>query len=393
NMVQRTQTSHLPDPFDPEPAQQGIEVYYCDMNYGGVSFAVVEDRKFKSAPKPLLPKAEVWNGWAQNRDFDAKKESDVPGAQLLGPRQLAFLDAWASDWSGGTWMKVLLSQTLFSNVATLPEGSLSGSVIPGLPVPAPGDYPENDVPAADMDSDGWPQTGRNKVLRTIRKGFAIHIAGDQHLGSTIQYGVDDWGDAGYAICVPSVANFWPRRWFPSEPGRNRQENSPKYTGEFEDGFGNKMTVHAVSNPQQSGKEPARLHDLAPGYGIVKLNKKTREIIFENWPRWADSADGGKPYTGWPVTFNQRDNYSRTPAGYLPTYEVSGLSDPVFQIINEADNTIMYTLRISGNTFSPGIFTDGNYTVKIGEPGTGDMKIFRNVQPLGQDTKQVIQVKF
>ena len=44
--------------------------------------------------------------------------------------------------------------------------------------------------AADMDSNGWPPAGRKRALEAMRKGFAIHLAGDQHLASTIQYGVD-----------------------------------------------------------------------------------------------------------------------------------------------------------------------------------------------------------
>ena len=78
----------------------------------------------------------------------------------------------------------------------------------------------------------------------MRKGFALHICGDQHLGSTVQYGIDGFRDAGYALCVPSVANVWPRRWFPPQPGRNHQEGKPRYTGEYRDGFGNRITVHA-----------------------------------------------------------------------------------------------------------------------------------------------------
>ena len=45
NMVQRTQTAHLPRPFDPTPVDQGIGVYYTRLDYGGVSFAILEDRK------------------------------------------------------------------------------------------------------------------------------------------------------------------------------------------------------------------------------------------------------------------------------------------------------------------------------------------------------------
>ncbi|MEN8224784.1 MAG: hypothetical protein ABFS05_05430, partial [Bacteroidota bacterium] len=48
NMVQRTQTSHLPDPYNPTAVAQDIGVYYTDMKYGGISFAILEDRKFKS---------------------------------------------------------------------------------------------------------------------------------------------------------------------------------------------------------------------------------------------------------------------------------------------------------------------------------------------------------
>ena len=55
NTVQRTQTSNLPDPADPTPIEQGILVSYTDIVYGGVSFAVIEDRKWKSAPAVVIP--------------------------------------------------------------------------------------------------------------------------------------------------------------------------------------------------------------------------------------------------------------------------------------------------------------------------------------------------
>ena len=243
NMVERTQTSHLPDPFDPKPVAQGIGTYYTDMVYGGISFAILEDRKFKSAPKALLPKANIANGWAQNKSFSMKKDGNVPGAKLLGERQLLFLDQWSTDWSHQAQMKVVLSQTIFANVATLPKEAMSGAIIPTLRIMHQGDYPPDDRPVSDLDSNGWPQSGRNKAVGIIRKGFAFHLAGDQHLGSTIQYGLDNWNDSGFAFCVPSITNHWPRRWYPSEGGKNRDPNMPKYTGDNEDGFGNKMTVY------------------------------------------------------------------------------------------------------------------------------------------------------
>ena len=54
-MVERCQTAHLPDPFDPTPVGQGIGVYYTSLEVGGVDFAILEDRKFKSGPAGKIP--------------------------------------------------------------------------------------------------------------------------------------------------------------------------------------------------------------------------------------------------------------------------------------------------------------------------------------------------
>jgi len=391
NMVERTQTSHLPDPFDPTPINQGIGTYYTDMDYGGISFAILEDRKFKSAPKGLLPKADIWNGWAQNKKFDMKKEGDVKGANLLGKRQLDFLEYWVSDWSEQTHMKMLLSQTIFANVATLPKEAMSGAIIPTLRIMNEGDYAENDRPVADLDSNGWPQSGRNRAVKLLRKGFAIHLAGDQHLGSTIQYGVNDWNDSGFAMCVPSISNHWPRRWYPLVEGVNRKSDKPKYTGGFEDGFGNKMTVHAVSNPTFTNKTPSRLHDRATGYGIVRLNKTTREIIFECWPRSANPIKGTKEqYTGWPISIQQEDNYGRKAVAFLPELNILGIDYPVVQVINETTKEILYTLRLKSANFIPKVFsTNHSYTINIGPSSNNFSKTLKNLS--SNNEKGVIQI--
>jgi len=395
NMVQRTQTSNLPDPYDPTPVKQGIGVYYCNMNYAGISFAILEDRKFKSAPKSLLPGADIQNGWARNKNFNAKKESDVPEAVLLGKRQLDFLHDWASDWSKNTWMKVVLSQTIFANVATLPkEEAYSDEIVPRLRILEKGESPPNDIPVADMDSNGWPQTGRNKAIREIRRAFAFHIAGDQHLGSVIQYGIEEWRDSGYAFCVPAISNIWPRRWYPNNEGKNRSPNSPRYTGDFEDGFGNKMTVYAVSNPIYTGLKPSKLYDRATGYGIVRFNKKSRDITIECWPRLSNPAQpDAKQYPGWPIKINQLDNYLKSSRLHLPKIIVTGIVDPVVQIVNELNGEIVYTLRIKGTEFCPKVFKAGAYTIKVGEPDTGEMKILKNVGTLQEDETRVIEVAF
>ena len=375
NIVQRTQTSHLPDPYDPTPVEQGIGVYYTAMNYGGISFAVLEDRKFKSPPT-LVQDAEIRDGHIMTPDYDPKN-ADVPGATLLGDRQLKFLRDWAADWRGAS-MKVALSQTLFANLQTR-EGRLD----------------------KDLDSNAWPQSGRKRALHELRRGFAFMICGDQHLGSIIHHGIDEWNEAGYSLCVPSIANYYPRFWEPAEPGRNRKPGMPAHTGEFLDGLGNRITVWAVANPkrpqqltdEERARRPLELHRKAPGYGIVRLSKNEGTITIECWPRHAGPKDRKAQYPGWPLTIRMEDNYGREPAAYLPTLKFSGIENPVVQVIDEMDDDIVYTLRVRGTSFRPKVFRRGTYTVRIGEPGTPGMRILNNVHTVRGDEKQVISVRF
>ena len=365
NAVHATQVSHLPDAFDATPIEQGISVYYTDINYGGISFAVVADRMWKSAPRLVIPEADVINGWPKAPDYDPTTVTD---AHLLGPRQLHFLNRWAHDFSGGAWMKVMLSQTLFSNLATLPEGANDDSVVPRMRYPDPGEYISTDHLGTDMDSNGWPQAGRNRALRAIRKGFAFHVAGDQHLGSFVHYGIEEHGDGPNAFISPAIANTWPRRWFPPEPGANREPSAPPYTGEYMDGFGNRITVHAVANPVLSGRWPKELYDRVPGYGIVRFDRNARTVTAEAWPRWVDpEAEDAYQYTGWPVTVNQEDNYGRTAAGYLPPIQVNGLTDPVITVVSEVTLDTLYTLRVPGQSWRPKVFDAAHtYSIYIGD---------------------------
>ncbi|MHC5023119.1 MAG: alkaline phosphatase D family protein [Planctomycetota bacterium] len=380
NAVHRTQTSHLPDPVNAPPIGAGYSVYYTRLDYGGVSFAILADRQFKSAPTITVPDGRIVNGWIQNPDFDPA-DADVPGAVLLGDDQLSMLRAWALDWPGRTWMKVALSQTLFANVATLPPGAKSGSVIPSIPVRPPDDFPDDYVLAADADSNGWPPSGRDRALRELRRAFAIHLAGDQHLGSLIQYGIDDWRDAAFAFCAPAIANTWPRRWFPSFPGENREAGAPPYTGDYRDGFGNLMTVYAAANPVDSGREPAKLHDRAPGYGIVRLHRESRRITFECWPRWAGPTDpDAHQYAGWPRTISQLDNGPRAVAGWLPTVHVPGAAGFVVQVIDETSGLPEYAFSAPGDRFRPMAYGAGPYTLEVSEPGTGRFRRWPGLVP-------------
>ena len=324
--VERCQTSHLPDPYDPTPVQQGIGVYYTSMNLGGVSFAILEDRKFKTGwlevlsgikPDPttntLRPNSYMY------KNYDPTK-FDVPEARLLGDRQLKFLEDWAADWTDAEF-KCVLSQTVFCDSADRY-------------------YLTERRRYTDFDSNGWPQTGRNKALIEMRKCFAFHINGDTHLGSIFHYGVNDWNDAGYSFTVPSIANLYMRWWDPDVPGQNRLPGMPEYTGEYLDGFGNKITCWAVANPEfgadpRDQEDKVQLTTRAAGFGIVRFNKPQREITMECWPRNVDiTSSDAKQYLGWPRTIRQLDNYGRKAVAYLPTLVFKKQVEPVVQIVHE-----------------------------------------------------------
>ena len=392
NMVQRTQCSHLPDPWDPSTINQGIEVYYTDMLYGGIGFAILEDRKFKSAPRPLLPEANVRNGFPLNTEYDIK-DADHPDAILLGERQLDFIDIWTSDWKG-TDMKVALSATILACANSIPSGK-EGDKLDKLKYFPKGVEPPDYEPSKDFDTNGWPQSGRNRALKALRKGFVFMIAGDQHLGTIIHHGVDEWDDAGYSFCVPAIGNIAPRRWFTKNVGLNHIDSLPGYTGNHTDGFGNKMNVWAASNPYITGKEPAGLYDRATGYGIIRINKKSQEITMECWPRFVTPGEPeAEQYEGWPKTIKVSENYGRKAIAYLPAIIVNGLQDPpVIQIIEEATGEIVYTVRAKTNTFKPKVFNHGLFTVWIGEPGTGNIRKYESVRPLVEGLGEDIIVEF
>jgi len=194
----------------------------------------------------------------------------------LGQRQLDFLESWAADWSGGVWMKFAVSQTRFACLQTMPAGTQDDNIDPKLPILPVGEYPPDDWMMADHDSGGWPQHGRNDAIRKWRKAFAMHLSGDQHLGSTSHYGVDDFRDGVYEVCTPAISNLFPRRWFPSHPGKNTLLGR-RNTGDYLDRFGNHITVLAVANPHQyPGSGFPGLRYWVTGYSILRCNRETQK---------------------------------------------------------------------------------------------------------------------
>jgi alkaline phosphatase D len=292
-------------------------------------------------------------------------------------------------------MKVSLTQTVFADICTFPDSFKTDDGTPRLPPLPQGVIPKDFSLAKDMDSNGWPQSGRNRALGELRKGFTFMIAGDQHLGTVVHHGIDEWEDAGVSLCVPSVANVWPRRWFPPRPGLNHDPDKPDYTGRYLDGFGNRITVFAASNPYKSGIYPEELNDRAPGYGIVKLDKKEQTITIECWPRYVDpSQPGAEQYPGWPVTFDMEDNFGKKAVAWLPTLIIkSHEKPPVVQVVREDNGEIVYTLRLKTNSFDPKVFRNGLYTLRVGEPGTLKRKELNGIRALAHAGADTLEITF
>ncbi|MFK7960924.1 MAG: hypothetical protein AB8G96_10400 [Phycisphaerales bacterium] len=363
NMVHRTQVSHLPPSAIPEPIGIGIVPWTTRFQWGGVDFAVVADRMFKAAPRPELPEFDVRNGWIQAPGIRAV-DADRPRAPLLGAEQERFLADWAVDFSNDRWAKVVLSATPLAAVATLPPGGRSGSDSVRAMIPAPGERIEGWSLAADFDTNGWPMSGRRRALEAIWPGAAIHLCGDQHLASLVQYGIERHGDAGYAFCSPAIANTWPRRWYPPGPAAAVWPGAPWWAGDRRDGFGNLMTVHAVANPQRSGRSPSALHDRMPGYGIVRLERSTRRITFEAWPR---SAEPEAVYPHWPRTVGVLDNMHGDSAWALAPIIVESVDEPVV-VVRDGEGQIVAAGRVIAGQRMP-VPGRGPWTLELGEPGT------------------------
>ncbi|MEC8679947.1 MAG: alkaline phosphatase D family protein [Bacteroidota bacterium] len=274
-MVERAQTKHLPDPYDKTPIEQGINVYYTNLIYGDIDFAIIEDRKFKSGPKGKIPQQGPRPDHIRNNNYDPKS-IDLDGLSLLGDRQHKFLKKWGENKEKSV-MKAVLSQTGFCGGAHLHGNK------------------ENRL-HADLDSNGWPQSGRNKALKLIKDANAVHIAGDQHLSTVIHHGIEKFEDGPWAFIVPAlVNNYYSRWWWPEDemPGENSNNKLP-WNGRYLDGFNNKITMHAYANPDADSS--------GSGYGIISFNKKENKVTFECWPRYQDvTKENAKQFDGWPIT--------------------------------------------------------------------------------------------
>jgi len=365
NLVQRQQSWHLPDPVDPQPIQQGITVYFTRLRLGGVDFAILEDRKFKTGPKGRIPQMGPRPDHINDKKYDPKTV-DLPGLELLGERQMKFLAQWAEDWTGAE-LKAVLSQTAFCGAVHM-HGN------------------RNDRLLADLDCNGWPQTGRNNALRAIRRVRAVHLCGDQHLAVVVKHGIDSPSDGPYGFTSPALVNtIYGRWWHPEDekPGPNPVPNSPlPWTGEYRDGLGNRIRMLAYANPENIANEKLR----ADGYGLARFNKKNRTVTFECWPRFADPKTGERrQFPGWPITVTCDDNDGRRPVAWLPRLEFEPNTNPVVKVTEDKTGEVLYVVRVPGPSYQPPVFAAGTYTIDVGRHRPDQVR-FEKVEAQAEKTQ-------
>lgn len=290
NLIQRTQTGHLPDPVDPEPLANGIEVYFTELRASGMSFAIIEDRKFKTDPKRLqVGKARTG------------AEADAPEASLLGKRQVNFLRDWTRRTSDLP-VRFFLSQTMFAKATTHSGSNLKRST-------------------KDFDSNGWPQTARNRALEVLGRD-TIMVHGDQHLGVLARMGIREWDDGPLAFMVTGSSVGFPRAWWPDKQPKDGLLHGNPFSGRYLDDMGNRITIHGVTNPAPlpEGVTDARnrpdyrdqgvfavQHAKGSGFGMVVVDKRRREATFEAYRLNIDlrKPAAGDQFEGFPITLPLR----------------------------------------------------------------------------------------
>lgn len=276
NAAELTQTAHLPDPASPGPWGDGINAYFTSLDYAGVSLAILEDRKFKSPPSEVLsgaikdPESDAPNRTLEvimDPAFDAAK-LDRPDLQLLGKAQEDFVRAWARRVEQRKQLAAVLNQSPLVNIANY------------------------DTRFGDMDSNGWPQSARDRALRAIAPSQAVMLSGDIHYGTLAQLGIDDWGDGPWSFSVPAFASEQNRRWGPSEPAQGRQIPGIEGSGNHHDRFGNKLTVAATAPDKQ-------------GYGMVLFDKPNSRITLQLHTLDSDRKPDQEQIPGWPLSLDVR----------------------------------------------------------------------------------------
>lgn len=283
NMAITSQTSHLPKPY--KRKTKGLTNYYTSYQFGDFDFAILEDKKYKSAPVNI--QHQIFNGIPLN-DSLTTQELNNDNFTLLGKKQLKFLNKFVEKESDN--LKIILTQSAYASLTTINQES---HPLKDLPATLSGKHKLN----RDMDTNGWPKTGRDKAMSIIGTEPVLFLCGDQHMGSVVEL-FDTLNNGTHFFTIPSISNTWPRTWLPSD---STDSSSP--LGIHYDGFGNKMNVVAVANPTIETHSPQNINKKSPGFGIIILNSVEKSAVLHAYPLYFDELNTIQEYNGWPININ------------------------------------------------------------------------------------------
>ncbi len=73
-----------------------------------------------------------------------------------------------------------------------------------------------------------------------------------------------------------------------------------------------------------------------------------------------------------------DNFNPSKKYLLPLIKVNGIADPVFQVVDESNGEVVFTVRkMKSKSFQPFALKTGTYTVRVGD-GTTVTKTFKGL---------------
>lgn len=289
NMVQRTMCGHNPDAYDPGPSDSGITNYFCTFTYGGVDFALLEDRKFKTAMPTVKSGIEP---------------------KMLGDAQLKMLAEWAESPNEAP-VRIVVSQTNYVTLNTNAMGNMF----------------------ADVDSNGWPKPARDKAVELFGKAGAFLFTGDQHLASVTRMDTPTAKNGVLQFSQPAGGCIWWRWFYPNQKQRKDQgavDGTQSYIGQFADAFGNTFETLAVANPADesvmrvynnngqakfilTAEQRAagigtryRIHQ-GEGFGVIHINAASDRMTLECWPdKNATMLHPYRQFDGWPIQLKLSD---------------------------------------------------------------------------------------
>ncbi|MBT3748442.1 MAG: hypothetical protein HOG34_05605, partial [Bacteroidetes bacterium] len=117
-----------------------------------------------------------------------------------------------------------------------------------------------------------------------------------------------------------------------------------------------------------------------GFGLIHFNTDNRTIqseAFRFLANMADRENSDNQFPGWPVTIGQLDNYGKKKLAYLKEIELNP-EQQYLQLYSENTGELVYALRPESNTFKAFVFSKGQYTIRVVDEITGEVKEYKGL---------------